>query len=124
MLYITTTMQQDQNSIGGLKLNKIKEILITLAFVFLGIPAICYIALLFNPDNKLAEAVIGILSIIWSVFKQFELHDLLRDVGLFLIIVGILTGFGVHISGRTEAKIWAIVSLIGGIIALATGNMI
>ncbi len=105
-------------------MNRIKEILITLAFVFLGIPAMCYIVLFFNPDNKLAEAVIGLLSLIWVFFKELELQDLLRDIGIFFIIAGILIGFGVHISRRLEARVWAIVSLISGIIALATGNMI
>ena len=77
--------------------------------IFLGIPGICRIVLLFQPDNRLAEAVIGFVSLIWILFKQFELEDTIIEAGLYILFVVGLTGFGINIK---ENKIWAIVSLL------------
>ena len=105
-------------------MKKLISIFTIILFMWIGLPALGYLLKWFLPDTAIGEAIIGISSMMGTIFKQFVLDGLLQSAGLYILIAVVIAGLGFTISSKTENKIWLIVSLIGSLIAIITGSLI
>ena len=105
-------------------MKKLISIFAIILFMWIGLPALGYLLKWLFPDILIGEAIIGISSMMLTIFKQFELGDLLQSAGLYIAIAVIALGFGITITRKTENRIWMIVSLLTAVLAIMTGQIL
>lgn len=105
-------------------MKKLRNIVVVILFVAIGLPALGYLLKWLFPGTALGEAIIGISSIMWTIFKEFELGDMLQSVVLYIVIALALMAFGFTMIRKTESKVWIFVSLLMMIIAIITGDIL
>ena len=105
-------------------MKKVISIFAIIMFMLIGLPALGYLLKWLLPDTAIGESVIGISSLMWSIFQQFELGDLLQSAGLYIAIAVVALGFGITMTRKTEKMIWMIVSLLTTVLAIMTGKIL
>ena len=103
-------------------MKKLISIIAIVLFMWIGLPVLGYLLKWLLPDTAIGEVILGISSMMWPIFKQFELGDLLQSAGLYIVITVVIAGLGFTISRNTENRIWLIVSIVVSLFAILTMN--
>jgi len=74
------------------------------------------------PGTK--DITLFLVKIVFQIFVQFELSDLVLNIVIYLLLGFILSSIGIYYSRKTDNKLWEIATLLVSIIGLLSGSLL
>lgn len=103
-------------------MKQIKNILLNLFAFFVILPIFGAILNIWLPGIK--DVTLFLVKIVFQMFVQFELSDLVMNIAIYLLLGFALSSLGIYYSSKTDNKIWEIVAIIVSIIGLLSGSLL
>lgn len=103
-------------------MNRVKNFIIVLIFVLVGIPAIGCLLNMAVPGLGEIFAFFG--NMLWQLIKEYVLVDKLQMYGLYIVMLIALNCIGIYLSRKQENALYEIITLVLSFVGIATGNIL